>query len=139
MSFPSGSAVENLPALQEPQEMQVRSLRQEDSPEEGMGTHFSILAWRIPWREEPDWATIHKFSKSWTLLKRLSKHAHISFLVFWKQFPQQLDPDISVSEILYSPTKFCLPAGFVFHGPIKWQTQSISSFFRRFCPCGRIL
>ena len=54
MSFPSGSAVENLPAMQELQEMQVRSLGQEDSPEEGMGTHFNILAWRIPWREEPD-------------------------------------------------------------------------------------
>ena len=29
------------------------SLRQEDPPEEGMATHSSILAWRIPWTEEP--------------------------------------------------------------------------------------
>ena len=35
------------------QEMQVPSLDQEDPLEEGMATHFSILAWRIPWTEEP--------------------------------------------------------------------------------------
>ena len=33
--------------------MQVRSLGQEDSLEEGMAIHSSILAWRIPWTEEP--------------------------------------------------------------------------------------
>ena len=45
--------VRNLPAVQEPQEMQVQSLGQEDPLEEGMATHSSILAWRIPWTEEP--------------------------------------------------------------------------------------
>ena len=35
------------------QETQVRSLGQEDSLEKGMATHSSILAWRIPWTEEP--------------------------------------------------------------------------------------
>ena len=39
--------VKNLPAVQEPQEMQVQSLGQEDPLEEGMATHSSILAWRI--------------------------------------------------------------------------------------------
>ena len=52
------------------QEMQVRSLGQEDPQEKEMATHFSILAWEIPWTEEPgrlqslglqrvrhDWAT----------------------------------------------------------------------------------
>ena len=33
--------------------MQVRSLVQEGPLEEGMATHSSILAWRIPWTEEP--------------------------------------------------------------------------------------
>ena len=33
--------------------MWVRSLGQEDPLEEGMATHSSILAWRIPWTEEP--------------------------------------------------------------------------------------
>ena len=32
----------------------VRSLGQEDPLEEGMATHSSTLAWRIPWTEEPD-------------------------------------------------------------------------------------
>ena len=35
------------------QETQVRSLGQEDSLEEGMATHSSVLAWRIAWTEEP--------------------------------------------------------------------------------------
>ena len=39
--------------MQETQEMRVRSLGQEDPLEKGMATHFSILAWRIPWTEEP--------------------------------------------------------------------------------------
>ena len=33
--------------------MQVRLLGWEDPLEEGIATHFSILAWRIPWTEEP--------------------------------------------------------------------------------------
>ena len=33
--------------------MQVHSLGQEDPLEEGMATHSNILAWRIPWTEEP--------------------------------------------------------------------------------------
>ena len=41
--------VKNLPAMQG---TQVRSLGQEDLLEEGMATHSSILAWRIPWTEE---------------------------------------------------------------------------------------
>ena len=50
MGFPGGSAVKNLPAVQE---TQVQSLGQEDTLEEGMATHSGILAWRIPWAEGP--------------------------------------------------------------------------------------
>ena len=39
--------------MQETGETQVRSLGQEDPLEEGMAIHFSILAWRLPWTEEP--------------------------------------------------------------------------------------
>ena len=39
--------------MQETQEMQVQSLGREDPTEEGIATHSSILAWRIPWTEEP--------------------------------------------------------------------------------------
>ena len=51
--FPGGSVVKNPPAIQELQEMHVRFLGWEDPLEEGMTTHSSILAWRIPWTEEP--------------------------------------------------------------------------------------
>ena len=53
MGFPSGSVVKNLPALQEMQETRVLSLGWEDSLEEEMATHSSILAWKSPWAEEP--------------------------------------------------------------------------------------
>ena len=39
--------------MQETQEMQVRSLGQENTLEEEMATHSSILAWEIPWTEGP--------------------------------------------------------------------------------------
>ena len=39
--------------MQEPYEMQSQSLGKEDPLEEGMATHSTILAWRIPWTEEP--------------------------------------------------------------------------------------
>ena len=46
------------------QEMRVRSLGWEDPLEEGMATHSSILAWRIPWTEDPWWATAHRVTES---------------------------------------------------------------------------
>ena len=45
--------VKNPLANQEMPEMQVRSLGQEDPLEKEMATHSSILAWKIPWTEEP--------------------------------------------------------------------------------------
>ena len=44
--------VKNPPVMQE---TWVQSLGQEDSLGKGKATHFSILAWRIPWTEEPGW------------------------------------------------------------------------------------
>ena len=53
MGLPQWLSGEESPAMQEMQETQVQSLGQEDSLEEGMATHSSILAWRNPWAEEP--------------------------------------------------------------------------------------
>ena len=53
LDFPSSSVVKNSSAMQDMQEMWVQSLDLEDPLEEGMATHSSILAWRIPWTEEP--------------------------------------------------------------------------------------
>ena len=49
--FPRGSAVKSLSAMQE---TWVRSQDWDDPLEKGMASHSSILAWRIPWTEEPD-------------------------------------------------------------------------------------
>ena len=48
--------VKNLPAMQE---TRARFLRWENALEEGMATHFGILAWRIPWTGKPGRATVH--------------------------------------------------------------------------------
>ena len=50
--LPGDSVVKNPPAVQELKEVQFQSLGQEDPLVEGMATHSSLLAWRIPWTEE---------------------------------------------------------------------------------------
>ena len=44
----------------------VRFLGREDLLEKGMATHSSILAWRIPWTEEPGGYSLWGSQKSWT-------------------------------------------------------------------------
>ena len=74
--LPGGSGGKESAAVQE---TQVRSLGQEDPLEKGMATHSSVLAWRIPWTEEPGgleipmdrgawWAIVHGVEKSQTRL-----------------------------------------------------------------------
>ena len=65
LGFPGSSVVKNLPAMRE---MQVWSLGQEDPLEEEMATHFSFLAWEIPWRGEPRGLWSKASQKSWTPL-----------------------------------------------------------------------
>ena len=62
--------VKNLLATQKRQEIPVQSLGGEDPLVEGKATHSSILAWRIPWTEEPGELQSTR-SVSWT---RLSIH-----------------------------------------------------------------
>ena len=58
--------VKNPPAIEE---TQVGSLSWEDPLEKGMAIHSSILAWRIPWTEEPGGLlTVHAVTKSWRSL-----------------------------------------------------------------------
>ena len=57
--------VKNLPAMQD---AQVQSLGGEDPLEKEMATHSSILAWRIPWIEEPGRLKSRRLSKSQTRL-----------------------------------------------------------------------
>ena len=80
LDFPSGPTVRNLPVMQEPQEMQIQSLGQDDPLEKGMETHCSIHAWKIPQTEEPGGLqSIELQSRTW--LKWLSMHR--TFLWSW--------------------------------------------------------
>ena len=65
--FPTGSAVKNLPAVQEMRETWVQSLGREDPLGEEMATHSSILAWRIPMDRGAWQAAVHGVTKSQTL------------------------------------------------------------------------
>ena len=70
-AFQVAQWVKNPPAMQEMQETWVWSLDWEDPLEEGMATHSSILAWRIPWTEEPGapWPTgSQKVGHNWSYL-----------------------------------------------------------------------
>ena len=95
--------VQNLPAMWE---TWVQSLGREDPLEKGMATHSSILAWRIPWTEEPggphpwgrkgqdwsEWARMHAGTRLAVSLRRAvhSVTHHI---------PPQLSPRLSSSPV----------------------------------------
>ena len=73
MGFPDGASVQDLTCqCRRRKETWIQSLDWEDLLEEGIATHSSILAWRIPWTEEP----VHRVGKSRTGLKQLSMHVH---------------------------------------------------------------
>ena len=57
--------------MQEMQEMQVRSLGQEDPLKEEMKTHSSILACNIPWTEEP--GRLQSMRRTWLSMQALAK------------------------------------------------------------------
>ena len=56
---------------------------QEDPLEEEMVTHSNILAWKIPWTEEPGGLQIHGVAKSWTRLSDWAfTHKNLGFIFF---------------------------------------------------------
>ena len=61
--------VKNLPAMQV---TQVQSLGQEDILEKVMATHSSILAWRMPWTEEPGRLQFMRLQRIWDTTDRLT-------------------------------------------------------------------
>ena len=134
--FPSGSAVKNLPAILEMLETQVPSLGWEDPLEEGMATHSSIFAWRIPWTEEPgrqqsigsqrvgyDWQwlsthTIIKFHKMSSLnIRNLLYHSSRG----WK-FEIKVSAELCIAE-----------------GPREGDVPGPSPGFRQFLTCSSII
>ena len=65
--------VKNPPAMRE---SWVQSLGWEDPLEEGVATHSSILAWRIPMDRGAWWVTVHGIVKSWTRPEQPSTAQH---------------------------------------------------------------
>ena len=74
-------AVKYMPAVQE---TQVQSLSWEDSLEKGMATHSSILAWRVPWTEEPE-SFSSRGLKEWGMTEQLTLFFSnfLFFYIFW--------------------------------------------------------
>ena len=73
--FPDGSAVKNLPAMQEMQEIQAQSLGLEEPLEKEVATQSSILAWEIPWME----GLAGYFSEGCKSQTRLSGSVHTTY------------------------------------------------------------
>ena len=71
--------IKNPPANAGDQETQVQSLGQEDPLEEGMATHSSILAWRIPWTEEP--GGLQSLASKELDTTEVTDHAHTHLLI----------------------------------------------------------
>ena len=74
--------VKNLPVMQE---TWVQSLGQEDPLEKGMATHSSILAWRIPWSEEPSGlqhGVAKQGCKGLDMTERLTLSLHIGIRIY---------------------------------------------------------
>ena len=71
--------VKNLPAMRE---TWVQSLGWEDPLKEGMATHSSILAWRIPMDRGARWAIVHGVTKSQTQLSNEAQYTDLSYLFF---------------------------------------------------------
>ena len=66
--------VKNLPASSGDARDEVQSLNQEDPLEDEVTTYSSILAWKIPWTEEPDGLQSICDHKEWDTTKQLSTH-----------------------------------------------------------------
>ena len=77
--LPGGSAVKNLPAIQESQELWVQSLGQE-TPEGGHGSPLQCSYLEYPMDRGAWWAIVHRVSKSRTRLKQLGLHTRSVYM-----------------------------------------------------------
>ena len=79
--FPKSSVVKNPPAVQEMQKTRVQCLDWEDTLEEEIANHSSILAWKIPWTEEPGGLQSKGLQRVRLLLLLLSHFSHVRLCV----------------------------------------------------------
>ena len=102
--------VKNLPVMQE---TWVQSLGQEDALEQGMATHSSILAWRIPWTEEP--GRLQSWGQQRGTTERLNTFTFISFN--WSTCPSC--PSLNLAD-LPMPTSRLRSGVFSSRKPARW-------------------
>ena len=76
LGFPGGSVLRELPTMQE---KKVQSLSREDPLEKEMATHSSILAWEIPWTEEPGGLQSMELQKNQTWLNDQTQHLSLIY------------------------------------------------------------
>ena len=78
LGFPGGTVIKNLPANTEDARDSICSLNQDDPLEQEMASHSSILAWKIPWTEEPGGYSPWKCKNT---TEQLNTHTHQSIAV----------------------------------------------------------
>ena len=105
LGFPGGSAVKNLPAIQETLEMRVWSLGQEDPLEEEVAAYFSVLPGKSH-GQRTGWATVHGVAQSWMLLKWLNTHLH-SGLIHTRDFLGTQEPPCTEEQKPPQITNLC--------------------------------
>ena len=67
------------------QEMQVWSLGQKDPPQKGMATYSIIIAWRIPWTEDPEgpqFIGLQRLRHDWINLAHMNEHTETGYEKF---------------------------------------------------------
>ena len=119
--------VKNLPARQE---TQVQSLGEEDPLEKAVATHSIILAWRIPWTEEPGRATVQDVAELDTVEATQRAHMHVYYLYHNKlKFQMQKKKREEINQI--SPVQFLLCSGLQLSQAILPSQVIPSTGFRR--------
>ena len=91
--------VKNLPAMQE---TWVRSLGWEDPQKEGMATHSSILAWRIPMDRGAWWATVHGVAKKLEMTDQVQHSTARGFISSFIGILKHLG-SLSFTDLLHIP------------------------------------
>ena len=102
--------------MQETQEIQIQSLGQEDRLGEGMATHSSILAWKIPWTEEP--GGLQSMGSQRVRHNRATQHKHLHFRSHNRRQLFDLEKPETLSERQHAESPSGLPtcSGWCFGG-----------------------
>ena len=131
--FPSGSAVKSPPVMQKTEAMRAWSLGQEDPLEEEMATRSSILAWIIPWTEEPgelQSTGSQRIGHDWSDWARTHTAENHDLLLYFRPRPRNPAP----ISLLFLPF-LMLPFFFIFYNSNDfqaWPVQKPSSFRPKF-------